>query len=167
MSDKLKSFVDARREDFELFSLDVETGWQEIKEEVSVSAVGKPFMKPWMTIAASISLVLIGALIGYRMYSTDMLAGESSEFIDMQFYYEEMVDTKLQLVRQRVDDPVILEDLEAMDQAFAELKADLRDNVDNEEVLEAMIDNYRLKLQILQRILDELEEESHEEQTHL
>ena len=50
-----------------------------------------------------------------------------------------------------------------MNAAFSELKADLKDNVDNEEVVTAMMENYRLKLQILEEILKELEKERSEE----
>ena len=50
-----------------------------------------------------------------------------------------------------------------MDQVFAELKTDLEENVDNEEVITAMMENYRLKLQILEEILVELEKEKREE----
>ena len=65
-------------------------------------------------------------------------------------------------MRSHLGDTRILEDLAVMDQAFAELKADLRDNVDNEEVIAAMMENYQLKLQILEEILNELEKENRE-----
>ena len=64
------------------------------------------------------------------------------------------------LVKSQVKDPRVIEDLEAMDKAFAELKGDLEDNVDNEEVVAAMMENYQLKLRILEEILSELEKEN-------
>ncbi|MEM9324839.1 MAG: hypothetical protein AAGA85_04260 [Bacteroidota bacterium] len=166
MSDQLKQYVEDRREEFELYPLDVNAGWQEIANRVAPVKPSRP-IKPWMAIAASISLLLVGALIGIRMYTAAVPVSASAEFEDMQFYYQEMVDAKLQLVRARVEDPEILADFDMMDEAFAELKADLDDNVANAEVLEAMIDSYQLKLQILERILEELEDESHEEQTNI
>ena len=39
---------------------------------------------------------------------------------------------------------------------FKSLKEDLKDNADNEEVVFAMIQNYRLKLDILEEILLQL-----------
>ena len=39
---------------------------------------------------------------------------------------------------------------------FNELKIDLKDDAANEEVIEAMIQNYRIKLQILEEILTQL-----------
>ncbi len=56
-----------------------------------------------------------------------------------------------------------------LDKVFNELKTDLNDNAANEEVIEAMIQNYRIKLQILEEILlqlknaDEQNTEDHED----
>lgn len=47
-------------------------------------------------------------------------------------------------------------EFEELDQVFEELKSDLKDNAANEEVVEAMIQNYRIKLQILEEILNQL-----------
>lgn len=51
-------------------------------------------------------------------------------------------------------------DLEQLDAVYNELKNDLGDNAANQEVIEAMIQNYRLKLDILEEILEQLEEKS-------
>ena len=58
-----------------------------------------------------------------------------------------------------VDSPIsndIKIEFEELDQVFNELKADLNDDAANEEVVEAMIQNYRIKLQILEDILSQL-----------
>ena len=48
-------------------------------------------------------------------------------------------------------------ELSELDNIFRELKEDLNDNANNEEVVVAMIQNYRLKLEILEEILMQLE----------
>jgi predicted CopG family antitoxin len=45
-----------------------------------------------------------------------------------------------------------------LDQVYSELKEDLKDNAHNEEVIEAMIQNYRLKLDILEEMLSQLKQ---------
>jgi hypothetical protein len=47
-------------------------------------------------------------------------------------------------------------EFEELDKVFDELKTDLKDNAANEEVVEAMIQNYRIKVQILEQILLQL-----------
>jgi hypothetical protein len=44
-----------------------------------------------------------------------------------------------------------------LDSIYADLKKDLKDNADNEQVIEAMIQNYRIKLEILEDILGQLQ----------
>jgi predicted phage-related endonuclease len=43
-----------------------------------------------------------------------------------------------------------------LDKAMRELKEDLKENVDNEQVIEAMIQNYRVKVEILENILNQV-----------
>jgi 3-hydroxyacyl-CoA dehydrogenase len=43
-----------------------------------------------------------------------------------------------------------------LDSLYSALKADLKDNVANQEVIEAIIENYRLRIAILEELLAEL-----------
>ena len=55
--------------------------------------------------------------------------------------------------------------MEELDQVYEELKEDLNDNASNPEVIEAMILNYRVKLEILEELLDQLKaKENHDEE---
>ena len=57
----------------------------------------------------------------------------------------------------------VFTDLEQLDEVYKELMNDLQDNADNEEVVQAMIENYRIRLQILEQILNEIKGEQDEE----
>jgi len=48
-------------------------------------------------------------------------------------------------------------DFSELDSICLELKQDLKDNVSNQEVIEALIQNYRIKLTILEDLLNQLE----------
>ena len=153
MSDSLKNHIDTKREDFEIYPFDVEAGWNQISNKVQPRAIW-PGWK-WISVAACVIFVIAGVVV----QSVEIPNGELSE---VERYYETEINEKITLVRSQLSDPSILQDLEAMDMAFAELKADLRENVDNEEVIVAMMENYQLKLQILEEILRELEKENSE-----
>jgi 3-hydroxyacyl-CoA dehydrogenase len=43
-----------------------------------------------------------------------------------------------------------------LDSMYYDLKSDLKDNMANQEVIEAIIENYRLKITILEDILTEI-----------
>ena len=54
-------------------------------------------------------------------------------------------------------------DMEELDQAYEELKEDLKDNVANPAVIEAMILNYSVKLEILEDLLHQLKEKEEQD----
>ncbi len=56
----------------------------------------------------------------------------------------------------------IQQELDELDKEFNKLKDDLNDNVDNEEIIAAMIQNYRLKLSILQDVMVQIQNENRE-----
>ncbi len=156
MQDNLKDQIENNQEDFEIYPFDSENGWNEISNKI---APAKKKNLGWtMGIAASRLMVM-----GFGFYSfqhqSDPLANEVAE---IENYYGNAIDQKIALVRNEIKDERILNDLNAMDEAFAELKVDLKDNVDNQEVVEAMMENYRMKLQILEEILKELDKEKGE-----
>jgi predicted CopG family antitoxin len=55
------------------------------------------------------------------------------------------------------------DDMEELDEVYLELKEDLKDNVSNPEVIEAMILNYRVKLEILEDLLNQLNEKENQD----
>ncbi len=166
MSDSLKEYVERESADFEVFSFDADAGWSEIAEKVSAPAPKQ--RNPWMMVAAAVSLLLVATVtLLINQYNTNM-PSFSQELAEAERYYQEMVSIKLASVGGKLDTAPIIADFDEMDAAFDELKNDLKDDVDNQEVVEAMIANYRLKLKILEQIASELEEESYEsEQTDL
>lgn len=111
-----------------------------------------------------------------RLQQQDFLAGAAAEggsqivqeLVEAEAYYTAQISLRkeevfrltsgLPDVRQEIDLEIV-----ELDKVFEELKEDLKDNADNEEVIEAMIQNYRLKLDILEEMLYRLKE-SHEPQ---
>ena len=154
MSDNLKEHIGNEREEFEIYSFDSEQGWNEIAAELK--SVRKWPVWKMVSAAACVVLVLLGAMIQIPF------ANGSDELSEVENFYQNEINYKISLVRNQLEDPSILEDLQLMDQAFSELKADLKDNVDNEEVVAAMMENYQLKLRILEEILKELDQENRE-----
>ena len=158
MFDKLKDHVNQNREEFELYPFNSEKGWDRISGNLPVEKQHNYF---FLKVAASIVIVLSTIFIFTFSDQEGQLI--SSEIQETQRYYEGMIDTQMMLVKTQVDDPKILADLEALDNAFNELSSDLEEDVQNEEVISAMIDNYRLKLKILEKILEDLEQDRHED----
>ena len=80
------------------------------------------------------------------------------ELIEAEAYYTSQIDMrKEEVFRLTASDPDVRHEIDLemldLDRVFTELKEDLKDNADNEEVIVAMIQNYRLKLDILEEML--------------
>jgi hypothetical protein len=167
-NDELKDHVSGRRQEFEVYDFDLDKSWDNISERLKQkeeSHVKVPLKIIWRV--AAIFLISIGATfylawanLSYR--SIDSIS--SLELAEADAYYGNLISNKvLQLRRSKSEiDPNIYEDIEALDVAFLELKEDLKDNADNDEVVNAMILNYKIKLEILERILVELDIEEGE-----
>ncbi len=79
------------------------------------------------------------------------------EFIEAEAYYTSQINMRRdEVFRLTANAPDIQKEINLemveLDKIFEELKNDLKDNADNEEVIEAMIQNYRLKLDILEEM---------------
>lgn len=155
MLDNLKDHIDNQRDDFESYPFDTEAGWDEIANKV----IPTEKWPKWKIASAAACLCLVILSAFYQMQAKVQV---DSELAEIEMYYKSEIDYKVSLVKNHLNDESILDDLAAMDQAFAELKVDLKDNVDNEEVVAAMMENYQLKLRILEEILSELEKENSE-----
>ncbi|MEM9896412.1 MAG: hypothetical protein AAF789_08580 [Bacteroidota bacterium] len=156
MQDNFKDYIDSNREDFEIYPFDADKEWNGLSKKILPK---KRKIDRWKVtaIASCILLVLLSTI--HFLNPADPVNNEVAE---LEQYYTTEINHKVSLIKDQLENDAILKDLEAMNGVFAELKADLKDNVDNEEVISAMMENYRLKLQILEEILGELERENAE-----
>ncbi len=172
MKDGLKDYVDNKRQEFELPAEGLDNLWEGIaagieqdnrqQQPKDARFNWRPVMKIAAALLVGVSLVAIALQYTNKpnTQAGEVALGEiSNELAETSEYYASQIETKIEFIktsRSEVD-PAIWEDLELLDQAFIELKDDLRDNADNEEVVNAMIQNYRIKLEILEHIIDELQ----------
>lgn len=102
---------------------------------------------------------------GFANDEAQNIAPEQEEqyrlLMEAELYYSSRIsDAKAQLLTLAGNDKTIINDLDLdlseLDNIFEDLKNDLKENGDNEEVIEAMIQNYRIKLDILEEMLRQM-----------
>lgn len=166
MPDNLKKYIVENRENVDQYPFDADSGWNEIKDRLRTRPSRMILInRVW---AYSAIALLCLALATVLLAAGGRGAGQMpKEVLEVQSYYQTMIDVRMVQLQSRIEDEALLEDIEALDIAFTELKADLQDDAQNAEVVEAMIENYRLKLQILERVLKNLEEDDHEENSSI
>lgn len=157
MRDSLKEHIENVRDEFELYPFDGDKEWTKLSKKIRPQNKRTAFWK-LARIAACLAVILVCAI--FFMKSGNNV---NNDLVELERFYNGEINQKITLIKGQLDNSHILRDLEDMDAAFAELKADLKDNVDNQEVISAMMENYQLKLQILEEILSELEKEKREE----
>ncbi|MEP3126700.1 MAG: hypothetical protein ABJL37_13670 [Ekhidna sp.] len=145
------------REDFEVYPIELDNEWGKVSNKINPSIKSE---SRWRIAGMA---ACFAAVIGCTVFFMNTRSTDTGEMVELEHFYNSEINQKITLIKTQLTDDHILQDLEDMDNAFAELKADLKENVDNEEVVTAMMENYRLKLQILEEILSELEKERSEE----
>lgn len=168
-TDRLEDFIRNNREGFDAFEPDPAV-WQRVKKRK-----GRIVRLNWKQVAwRAAAIVVVFASAWYLNDLTDkqhqlkmaeeypVSAEEQPQIIrdlmEAEVYYTSQINLKREeLFTLAGNQPGVMEDVDTeltdLDKVFGELKEDLNDNAANEEILEAMIQNYRLKLQILEDML--------------
>ena len=172
MSDRLEDFVNQHREEFDLHEPDPSI-WLKVSPSVQT---GEPKVRAlrWLRIAAAVAMIFAGSTAGIYFLTGERTEPDPnqgdlySELMETEQYYGRMVaDRYEELQPFLADDPAAKEmlstDMEELDDVYKELKEDLKDNASNPEVIEAMILNYRVKLEILEDLLNQLKEKENQD----
>lgn len=175
MSDRLEDFIRQNREQFDVHEPDPSL-WLKINP-ANKTKEKKPGPARWLRIAATIAMIFAGSTAGIYFLSgnraeTDQFSQELiGEMAETEHYYRQVVNERMEELQPYLaDDPVAGEmlkmDLEELDEAYLELKDDLKDQVSNPEVVEAMILNYTIKLEILEDLLLQIKEKETQDENY-
>ncbi len=172
MDDKFKEYLAEHREEFD--SLEPDPGiWNRIEADIRV----RPGIKWKVMLSRAAAVVLIFAA-SYAVNEFIHRSNSKGTGIDRsvaskkgkalpglsetEAYYTSLVNQKLDELKPIMANcPSLREelnvDMSELDSVYVDLKADLKDNMANQEVIEAIIENYRLKIRILEDLLKEME----------
>jgi len=121
----------------------------------------------WLSIAAMIIVILGTAVILFKPLrgKYDNLSQTDPHLKETEIYYNQLVKTLYNEAAPLLGkNPEIKEELNAdlsqLDSICIDLKKDLKDNISNQDVVEALIQNYRIKISILEDMLVVLKEEN-------
>jgi hypothetical protein len=177
MKDRLEDFVKDHNAEFDLHEPNPEL-WKGIKKEI---ARNKEWQWRFYLSRAAIVILIFGAsFAAQRLWlrseskiakQTDKMNIEIPELREAEIYYTGVIDAKLREAKPMLSKFPSLEkelhiDLFELDSINKCLKNDLQDNIANQEVIEAMIQNYRLRISILEDMLTFLESQNSNDTTN-
>jgi len=168
--DKFEEHIRKIRGDLDLYDPSPDL-WKRIERELRK---GRSDTLKWLSIAAMIIVVFGSALVlfkpsilperkNYRISNSSGLSPDNSSLGETEIYYNNLVNslyikaTPLLTTNPEIEKG-LSDDLTRLDSICSEIKKDLKDNVANQEVVEALIQNYRIKIRLLEDILTVMKE---------
>lgn len=144
--------------------------WAAIEKELDEEEQASPqlrFSRPWYQIAAAVLVLLTvggvgGAYLNQQAQqptAQSMIEEVAPEFAEMEQYYNQRIQENYARLTTYTQDPEVDADLQQLDRAMVELREDLTNAPIGQEemIVQQLIDSYRLKLQILEHILERIE----------
>ena len=163
----VEAFIEDKRADFdtEIPNLKI---WANIDKVINQSAKRRLILRGWlMRTAAAIALLIVGAMVGISVYQKreNVVANTQVEQVapDFQktenFYNQQVQEKMMKLASYQNTDPSVFSDLKQIDAIQEELKAELNNapTSTREEIVRRVIENYQIKIGILERVLEHIE----------
>ncbi len=170
--EKLEKFILENRDSFDTETPDLRV-WADLNHRLNEQEESKPQAKvvslwaflPKMKVAASIALLMAtGIAIGFYLKSNSeppSLADISPEHAEMENFYKREIEKKEKLLVQVANTetpvPEVQQDLASIDQIMLELREELTNapRGSREQIIRTMIESYKTKVDILERVLEE------------
>jgi hypothetical protein len=168
--DKLEEHIRKNREDLDRYSPSARI-WKRIRSKTGKE---KTPVRKWFSIAAMLIVILGTAvfLINYTFPGSDKSllknsdapgTSQATQLKETEIYYNNLVNSiytaaKPLLTANPEIQKELVTDFSHLDSICSDIKRDLKDNVANQEVVEALIQNYRIKIQLLEDMLTILKE---------
>jgi len=169
--DRLEDYIRNNREDLDRYS-PPDNVWKAIRKSLHHK---RRDVIMWFSAAAMIIVILTTAAMFYVFNRREdytlsgkeadiLLMKSNPELIESEIYYNNLIHdlyseaTPLLTGNPDVEKELLI-DMAQIDSICTDIKKDLKDNVANQEVVEALINNYRIKIQILEDLLNTLKQD--------
>ena len=157
--DKLEKFVGEHRQEFDTEEPRIQV-WDQIKSQLDGSKVISMNRYSWVWKAAAVFLFGLSSylLIEKQMTSNNQEVAQTGEvqkfaLSEIEMHYTSIIEQKrVEILKLGADHPSLIQnfqnDVGALDSLYSELQVEFRET-NNERVLDAMINNLKLRIDIL------------------
>lgn len=167
MKDELEKYIIENKREFDenkLDEVDKLKLWSHISDELPEQSkkIISIWKKPVFQIAASI-ILLLGFSFSFMMNNSNNNENSivNEELYEIDNHYKLLVDNQIQLIKNNSnlskrdqDDFLLL--IDDLDEEYNKLKTELNTGVNNERIIEAIINNYRKKIKLMENLLNRL-----------
>ena len=166
--DRLESFVNENRHEFDHMEPS-DNVWNAISNRLDEKPIQKTRRLNWMKVAAIVAVLLTVPAIIYRVNYSGVeqsanaisIDPEVKELMEAEAFYAQEVSGKLAEIQKCYQiypelKSEIEGDLNELEAMYLSLKSDLRENISNKEVIEAMIENNRYRMKLVEDVLEQI-----------
>jgi len=165
-TDRLEEFIKNNREAFDEKEPSPKV-WENI-DKATKPAKTIRLNQVWLRVAAVIAVVVVTSVFVTQtgiLTPNDFTAKsndpELRELIEAEAFYAQQVNGKLKEIRKCYNtNPELKDEIESdlneLQNMYNDLKKDLQDNISNKMVIEAMIDNNRNRLKLVDEVLEQI-----------
>jgi hypothetical protein len=164
-TDRLEDFIRNNRDEFDIH--EPSSGvWEKIREKNKRSGIIR-LNSPLIRVAAVLAVALIfsaiffSGLILLNNNVTKETDPELKELLETEHFYAQKVTIRLEEIRKcystfpEIKSEVEM-DLNELETMYNSLKEDLKENISNKPVIEAMIENNRFRLKLVDSVLEQI-----------
>lgn len=160
MSDRLEDFIRNNRSELDIDEPSANL-WKEIEDHIPSQK--KRRLWTGLGVAASVMILVVAAYFmglqnSANSFDAQSFASESQflEFEEASEYYTKTIDYKFSQAKDAGMDDEVLNDLMQLDEVYNELKEEMltTEYEDKEYLINLMINNYKTKINILERIIN-------------
>jgi hypothetical protein len=168
--DRLEEYIKNNRDDLDIYKPSPFL-WKRISPGLKSDRLTA---RRWISVAASVAVLIATSVIFYHIgkevrdsegsfTSGRVNARVSPELKEAEAYYNKQVNMLfLEAAPLLTGNPDLKRelnyDISRIDSLYFEIRKDLKDNIANQEVVEALIQNYLIKIEILEEVLAILKE---------
>ena len=166
--DKFEKYIRDNKANFDEFEPNKSKIWSRI--EPNLNSKNTKVIPLWKSrkwrVAAGIAIIigmfsLFGIVTNSSVLMSSNNAAVNDELIDVDAYYKNLVSAQVQLVKNSSklsteEKEDFLSFMEDLDREYEVLKNELNKNINNEAVLEAIVKNYKKRIEIIEKLLQQL-----------
>ena len=168
--DKLEKHVREIRQELDRYEPD-QSVWERIEKIPARRTVLRPLLSraAMLIVLVASSFLIYSLASGYHGGQVARVSNDeympSPELSETEIYYNSRIESLLHEARPLLTSSPELEselmlEMSQLDSLGKEIRRDLKDNISNQEVIEALIMNYRIKVSMLEDMLEMLKNEN-------
>ena len=163
--DNFEKNIRANKESFNDLKADKDKMWAAIAVELEQPKVIPLWKSPMLQIAASIVLFLgLGAFMALSVLgpsNNEETQYATKELLDIEMHYKNLISHQVKLVQKHPkltheDKTEFLSFMDELDQEYKQLCLEMQNNLDNEVVLEAIVSNYKKRIELIENLLKQI-----------